>query len=128
MAQACRLHAAALKQKFSALDYLPYPGSPKRLLNKKTIDWKSLMIYPSGAGGIGSATFDGVDNRMPILKKQDGSLISVVTKPSPEDIKGLKALYSVKTGLRGKFKSLFDKDSKHRDAAANIAGKTSDCR
>lgn len=76
----------------------------------------STVIYPSGAGGTGSAS-GGDDQRLPILLKPDGSRIEKVYKPSERDIKGLTDLYggalSAKLTLLGDksnpAKSLFDK-------------------
>ena len=51
------------------------------------------MIYPSGAGSVGTASPGGPDNRLNILTKPDGSRIARNLNPSPRDVAGLIALY-----------------------------------
>jgi hypothetical protein len=92
MEVACRRKAAAEVAKFSAAEYLPITNDPV-LASKKGIDWESIMIYPSGAGGSGSAA-GGNDQRTPILLKPDGSLIPINLRPSARDVGGLKKLYA----------------------------------
>lgn len=92
--EACTSRADAGAEGFSAYNYLPIVSDPI-LANQKEIDWDSIMIYPSGAGGTPSDG-SGTDNRSPILLKPDGSRIPINLKPSIEDVKGLRKLYGVK--------------------------------
>lgn len=95
----CRNLEAARLDKFSAANYLPDTSNLKFQTNKK-IDYNSIMIYPSGAGGI--AGEGGTGGRAPILLKPDGSTIDPVTKPSALDIDGLKKLYAFKKSKKFK--------------------------
>ncbi|KFY10846.1 hypothetical protein V491_07447 [Pseudogymnoascus sp. VKM F-3775] len=92
--EACTSRVDAGAEGFSAYNYLPIVSDPI-LANQKEIDWDSIMIYPSGAGGTPSDG-SGTDNRSPILLKPDGSRIPINLKPSIEDVKGLRKLYGVK--------------------------------
>jgi hypothetical protein len=109
MKKRCTIRAEAQSARFSAHDYLPLSFEDDAFLEsgKGEPDWKSIMIYPSGAGGKGSGTLDN-DQRLPILLKPDGTRIDPVNKPSDGDVKGLTQLYGGKSGLLS-FTALLDK-------------------
>lgn len=95
----CRNLAAAKLDGFSASNYLPESEDLMFQTDKK-IDYKSIMIYPSGAGAV--AGEGGTGGRKPTLLKPDGSTIDPVTKPSSKDIRGLKKLYAFKKSKKFK--------------------------
>lgn len=77
---------------FSAAEYLPY--TTRDLYKAGTddssqIDWDSIMLYPTGAGG----TPQGNGERLPILTRPNGDEIGLNLLPSPKDVVGLIALY-----------------------------------
>lgn len=95
----CKNYGAAINKGFSAYDYLPMPNvgvSHSAGHSTNDVDWDSLMLYPSGAGGAvsgtGTVTEDN-DIRLPILIKPDGSKIGINKKPSQVDIAALHAMY-----------------------------------
>ena len=91
----CTDRAIAQLYRFSASDYLPFHEFEVRPMttDPSQIDYDSIMIYPSGAGGLGTAQPGGPDNRRPILTKADGSPIPINLNPSPRDVAGLVELY-----------------------------------
>ena len=94
----CTNRLAASKEKFTASDYLPILGGARSpgayFPTDDDVDWESIMLYPSGAGGIGSAS-PGNDQRRPVLlRKSDGSKIPINLTPSGKDVNALKDLYS----------------------------------
>jgi hypothetical protein len=91
----CVKRSVAKEYKFSAYDYLPFPLSEcvPGTTSENEIDWESIMIYPSGAGGTGTAAAGGPDTRNPILLKPNGDRIDPVLYPSSEDIEGIERLY-----------------------------------
>lgn len=95
----CMERAIAKLYSFSAWDYLPIPLAQLTYPSSSTtdVDWDSIMLYPSGAGGSGSATPGGADNRAPILRKPDLSLIPINLNPSSGDVEGIKTLYAEKS-------------------------------
>jgi hypothetical protein len=114
---ACRSRTAALVSDFSAVEYLPLDVSEISVGSKSKVDWDSIMLYPTGAGGIveGGA-------RRPVLTKPNGDPIPINLTPSPKDVEGLKILYRIKpdtkwwslgdkrSSLRNKFKKIRRKD------------------
>jgi hypothetical protein len=119
MILACQKRAAAAKEKFSAYDYLPVVDDPV-LASTKDLDWDSIMLYPSGAGALGTVD-NGVDNRQVILTKPNGDKIAVKLRPSTRDVDGLKKLYGYKTS--NTWTALGDKASKFADTFKNIRKK-----
>lgn len=57
---------------------------------RDTIDWDSVMMYPSGAGG---ATLPSGE-RAPVLTKANGDVITGNLRPSTQDLKAIIELYS----------------------------------
>jgi len=97
--QLCQDRAFAYEQKFSASDYLPFRagvrGPQIAIATDADVDWNSIMLYPSGAGGLGAAS-PGNDQRLPILlKTSDGSRIPINLNPSTRDVEALKQLYAI---------------------------------
>ncbi|EQB54994.1 hypothetical protein CGLO_05124 [Colletotrichum gloeosporioides Cg-14] len=89
---------------FSASEYLPMPGVGTPHSDghgENDVDWQSMMIYPSGAGGYvdGEATPEN-DGRAPILMKPDGSRIPINLAPSSLDIAALNAMYADVEGTK----------------------------
>jgi hypothetical protein len=93
---------------FSAADWLPLPppykhtqGVPIWNAGEDDVDWDSIMLYPSGAGGIGSARAPAspdedpevYDQRLPVLRKNNGDKIRPNAVPSPGDVAGIRYLY-----------------------------------
>lgn len=119
----CTSWTQALGNQFSANDYLPFPdnratGSTGH--KSKNVDWGSMMLYNSKAGGSGTATDADNDQRLPILLQADGTLIPFNYAPTLQDINALESLYGLaqtkKTLLQKNggtttslFKSLFTK-------------------
>ncbi|KAM0324886.1 hypothetical protein ACHAQA_007852 [Verticillium albo-atrum] len=102
----CSNYGVALNARFSACDYLPMPNVGTAHSNghgANDVDWESLMIYPSGAGGVatgtGAITKDN-DHRAPILLKPDGSRIDIKLTPSSLDIAALSAMYKDVEGTK----------------------------
>ncbi|KAM5467393.1 hypothetical protein MauCBS54593_005361 [Microsporum audouinii] len=112
----CTMRSFARYWRSSASDYLPLTDIQVLADSTTNVDWESIMIYPSGAGGKGSAS-PGNDERMAVLTKPDGSLIPINLKPSARDIAALKKLYSYKSPVtfsflgstKNKLKQKFDK-------------------
>lgn len=97
--QLCESRAFAHEQKFSAAEYLPFLGGQRApsvaIAGDDDVDWKSIMLYPSGAGAVGAAA-PGNDQRAPILlKRSDGSRIPINLDPSDHDVQALKDLYGI---------------------------------
>ena len=77
---------------FSASDWLPMSrGVPT--ISDAQFDPYSIMLYPSGAGGIRDAPTP--DGRRNVLTYPNGSLLRVNLGPSRRDIERLRQLYSV---------------------------------
>ena len=74
------------------MNWIPWDPKIESVSLDAPIDWKSIMLYPSGAGGI--PTEDG--GRKNVLMKPDGTAIPANTKPSTEDVQGIKYLYGWK--------------------------------
>lgn len=95
----CTDREFASNRKFSASEYLPYRanviGPRPFMATDADVDWESIMLYPSGAGALGTAS-PGNDQRLPILvRHSDGSPIGINLKPSLKDVEALKTLYAV---------------------------------
>jgi hypothetical protein len=95
----CTDRDSALDLKFSASEYLPYRANVRGprpfMATDADVDWESIMLYPSGAGALGTAS-PGNDQRLPILvRHSDGSPIGINLKPSLKDVEALKALYAI---------------------------------
>lgn len=95
----CQERAFAAEKKFSAAEYLPINNvrKPTRAVAKDSdIDLQSIMLYPSGAGGAGTATSADNDQRAPILLlASDGSRLPINTRPSLKDVEAIQLLYSI---------------------------------
>ncbi|KAK4096331.1 hypothetical protein N658DRAFT_480834 [Parathielavia hyrcaniae] len=105
----CTRQSAASFWKFSAADWLPVPANyrhhkdiPHLNADDSHVDWDSIMLYPSGAGGVGSARAptgpdenpDAYDQRLPVLRRNsDGEKIRTNAVPSAGDVAGIRALY-----------------------------------
>lgn len=95
LAEACEDRNAAAAAKFSgATEYLPirFGGLGETFGFGGDLDMESIMLYPSGAGGLGPASKDN-DGRMPVLLKADGSTIPRNLNPSAKDVEGILRLY-----------------------------------
>ncbi|KAL8294393.1 hypothetical protein RB601_001775 [Gaeumannomyces tritici] len=108
MLDVCQNHGAASHWGFSAADWLPikanyrHPNTiPYMGASYEHVDWDSIMLYPSGAGGIGPArpptnpseNPDVYDRRTPVLRRNDGAKIHTNTIPSKGDVAGIRFLY-----------------------------------
>lgn len=105
--EVCKTQDYSKRLGFSGYDYLPYienyaKGSTGH--KSKDVDWGSIMLYNSKAGGSGVAKL-GDDQRLPILFQPDGTLIPFNYAPTIQDINALETLY----GLRKTKKSLLQK-------------------
>lgn len=83
----CTDAVAARQNGFSALDMLAMGGGTESRFDP--VDWKSIMIYGSTAGG--KPTGNG--KRAVTMTKADGSTFGYNSKPTPKDIKALHELY-----------------------------------
>jgi hypothetical protein len=102
--QLCRLYGSASKRGFSASEYLPIQGATRgptiAIAQDQDVDWESIMLYPSGAGGVGQAS-PGNDQRAPVLlKASDGSKLPINLFPSVKDVQALIRLYEIKWPAR----------------------------
>ncbi|KAL1895037.1 hypothetical protein Sste5346_005457 [Sporothrix stenoceras] len=107
----CTLRGAASSVNFSAAEWLPITTATRSHATRlgqgtyADVDWDSIMLYPSGAGGSGTAsgpdTPGGLvrDNRANVLLRNDGIKLKINLVPSPLDIQGIRMLYE--TGLDG---------------------------
>ncbi|KAL6863382.1 hypothetical protein ACO1O0_003634 [Amphichorda felina] len=111
----CSNQAHASKVKFSGKDWLPLShGVP--VIADAQFDPDSIMLYPSGAGGVRSGnTPDGRDD---VLTLAEGVRMKPNVVPSAMDVERLRVLYSVNIAniqelhIRGAKKSMFDKVKK----------------
>ncbi|CAK7197529.1 hypothetical protein SEUCBS139899_000177 [Sporothrix eucalyptigena] len=109
--QICVYRGAASLANFSAAEWLPITSMTRSHASSPgqgtydDVDWDSIMLYPSGAGGSGTAagpdTPGGLvrDNRANVLLRNDGIKLKINLVPSPLDIQGIRKLYE--TGLDG---------------------------
>lgn len=107
----CTFRGAASEANFSAAEWLPITSATRSHATRlgegtyADVDWDSIMMYPSGAGGTGTAsgpdTPGGLvrDNRANVLLRNDGIKLKINLVPSTLDIKGIRMLYE--TGLDG---------------------------
>lgn len=123
MKEVCTSRAKAIEYRFSAGDYLPIVDEPVLASKKDEPDWESIMIYPSGTGGKGSAS-PGNDNRAPILLKPNGDRIPINLAPSPRDVSGLTKLYGYNPD--SSWTALGDKAHKLRSKFSQILRKEPD--
>ncbi|KAK2760015.1 hypothetical protein FQN54_002751 [Arachnomyces sp. PD_36] len=119
MAAACKNRGPAYLMTFQSAEYLPF--EPREIMasskHKTDIDWDSIMLYPSRAGGV---VVNG--ERQPVLTKPNGEEIPINRTPSPRDVKGLQYLYNydpdssfrpfgdIRSRLKNKFKTIRRKD------------------
>ncbi|KAL1957766.1 hypothetical protein VTO42DRAFT_5484 [Malbranchea cinnamomea] len=98
----CRSRSAARAVKFrGAYNWLPVKDEPTQWDDsRKEPDYESIMIYPSMAGGKGTAP----NKQLVLLKKPDGDPIQPVSRPSQFDVKGLYHMYRAP---KPKIKQLF---------------------
>jgi hypothetical protein len=104
----CENLGAANDWNFSANNWLPIsgvyrhdPGVQYLGASYDQVDWDSIMLYPSGAGGIGDANPpaspgadpESYDRRHPVLLRNDGARIRANAVPSKGDVAGIKQLY-----------------------------------
>lgn len=93
----CTNRDVARRWGFSAVEYLPLLKTTEDFTPGTTddddVDWDSIMLYPSGAGG----KADGSGKRKPVLKKPNGDDIDINTEPSQRDVKALITLYGAST-------------------------------
>lgn len=103
--------------RFSARDYLPLQGEHFTVgtTTGTEVDWDSIMLYPSGAGG----KRDSEGKRMAALKKPNGDLIKVNTTPSQRDIDALNALYGTEKKVD---ETLLGKNKKFGGRFRNVFG------
>ncbi|KAK1758815.1 hypothetical protein QBC47DRAFT_409646 [Echria macrotheca] len=115
MRDVCTKASAASDWGFSAADWLPIvanfkhtPGIPSMGANYQHVDWDSIMLYASGAGGLGSARPptnpsedpDVYDMRAPVLRRNDGAKIRPNAVPSAGDVTGIRKLYDESASYR----------------------------
>ncbi|KAI8207621.1 hypothetical protein K4K54_004855 [Colletotrichum sp. SAR 10_86] len=123
----CTNNRIAKAHDFSAFQWLPDPSS---WLNRQStgrasgvsIDWKSIMLYPSGAGGIGSASppgggqpLDTNDRRRSVLVRRDRSTFTGNREPSEDDVKGIESIYKDENFANGE--AMLPSDKKHEHFA-----------
>lgn len=104
----CKDQHLAKQVGFSGYDYLPFSEDIARGSTghkAKDVDWDSIMLYNSKAGGSGTVTSNDDDQRLPILLQPSGALIPFNVFPSARDIEALETLY----GLRKVKQSLLRK-------------------
>ncbi|KAK7425111.1 hypothetical protein QQX98_000025 [Neonectria punicea] len=119
VAKLCRRYSEASKFGFSAMEWVPLQRETMDV--DAEFDKDSLMLYPSGAGGIVDG--DGADPRRPILTYAEDERIPIRHGPSTQDIGKLLALYG--TEYRGTSKLLNDKDSSWKRELKKVRSKLS---
>ncbi|KAF7593688.1 hypothetical protein BBP40_011098 [Aspergillus hancockii] len=101
----CTLRSVAAKRGFSAAEFLPAGrviAGARGFGKDEKVDWDSIMLYPSGCGGIGEATGPDDDRRAPVLMRRKGNQkIPVKLSPSQQDVQALINLYSFTTSTAG---------------------------
>lgn len=74
------------------MNWIPWDPRLESVSLDAPIDWTSIMLYPSGAGGdliVGGG-------RRNVLLKPDGTAIPTNTRPSTGDVQGINYLYNWK--------------------------------
>jgi len=124
MASLCKSVQAARNVKFSALDMIAdYSGKEVRT---DPVDWKSIMIYGSKAGG---KTVNG--DRAITLTKKDGSTFDYNTVPSKTDIEAVHDYYmdELPTPEKKKSKLLWKDGNKFKGLFSKLnKGSSSSCQ
>lgn len=90
----CLKRDIARRYGFSAKEYLPLTAMDSYEVGTDDgdkIDWESIMLYPTGAGG----KTDAGGNRQPVLSQPNGAAITPSLEPSTRDVQGLMALYGM---------------------------------
>ena len=136
----CSNYMAASTYRFSASEWLPIPEHlanwemTGERLTDNDVDWNSIMLYPSGAGGTGTAAppaagqpLDANDHRQPVLLKRDGSRIKPNYAPSPRDIEGIRWLYDDSSFSEGLPVLISDKSNSKFDKFRNLFKKNKGC-
>lgn len=117
----CVFQGIAAKYGFSAADWLPVVKNtlaPSTIGNRAgydKVDWDSIMMYPSGAGGRGDAAPPGGDTydlRQPVLLRNDGAKMVPKLQPSLGDIAGIRRIYEDAAAPQGQPVLINDKSSK----------------
>lgn len=140
MLSLCTNRRQAQGEGFSAMEWLPIMETnikfelTKPDVGMDDVDWRSIMLYPSGAGGSGNAAPPGQgqdpginDHRNPVLIRRGSTpqerKIPINLEPSRRDIEGINQMYDDPTFPRGspvlinnpkhprfeKFKNMFNK-------------------
>ncbi|KAJ5667619.1 hypothetical protein N7507_003483 [Penicillium longicatenatum] len=84
--QVCTKRGSAEMLNFSALDYLP--TTDRQMENSGTVDYDSIMMYPSVAGGIRTSS-----GRKTVYTLADGTAIGYNNVPTVNDVDNLIAMY-----------------------------------
>lgn len=82
----CTKRGSAAVLNFSALDYLPV--GDRQMENSGTVDYDSIMMYPSVAGGTRTAS-----GRETVYTLADGTAIGYNNVPTVNDVDNLIAMY-----------------------------------
>ncbi|KAJ2907325.1 Flavastacin [Zalerion maritima] len=148
MSTICTAHSPAKNSKFyGALEYIPNLNSRGQLRHhmksgtpiKDQLDMSSIMIYPSGSGGIGFAsgkddsdddTDSDEDERAPILTLKDpinnSDRIPKNLRPSTLDVAGIHSIYADDEAEKQGGKAYPNPDSKHHSAFTKYFKKSGD--
>ncbi|KAJ5933737.1 hypothetical protein N7454_006066 [Penicillium verhagenii] len=86
----CQSRASAAQVGFSASQYLPVTAQQMEFSG--TVDYKSIMMYPSIAGGIGAGP-----SRATVYTLKDGTAIGFNNVPTANDIDNLISMYPATT-------------------------------
>jgi hypothetical protein len=94
----CIDRAFASEKQFSASEYLPNLGRSRgpliAIASDDDVDWKSIMLYPSGAGGIGPASPENDQRAHVMVRASDGLVIGRNLHPTTKDVNALMDLYA----------------------------------
>ncbi|EQB55036.1 hypothetical protein CGLO_05067 [Colletotrichum gloeosporioides Cg-14] len=95
--QSCLKRKDAIRDEFrGAIEWLPLDPSEDFVGSVKEFDERSIMLYPSRAGGSGTANGQGADDgRAVVLTRADGKELDYNTAPSEQDVQGIRKLYGV---------------------------------
>ncbi|KAJ5608127.1 hypothetical protein N7537_004746 [Penicillium hordei] len=112
--------APARKPPFSALDILADDDGKE--LSSDPVDWNSIMIYGSEAGG----KEDGNGGREVVMTKKDGTTFGYNTVPSQKDIDAVHTIYQDSLPvLKKKSSTLFWKKASLSSSASSPKATTS---